>query len=82
MIALFDSRNPTKRPVIRGHHTGQPRLWVVQLRGDGLDEVVTFVPKQKVQISALADLVDRYILDYQSQSGRAVTNIRWTATAR
>lgn len=76
MIAQFDSKS--MKVTLRGEHNGTPRMWVVQVRADDLDEVITFRPKGKVYIRDLADLIDHELLTAGVKDGR----VRWTATAR
>lgn len=76
MIAQFDSN--IRRVSMRGDHDGTPRVWVVQVRADDLDEVITFRPKGKVYIQDLADLIDKELIAAGVKDGR----VRWTATAR
>jgi hypothetical protein len=78
MIVQFDSKNPTGRPLIRGQHNGNPRLWVVKVRADDLEDSLTFTPKGKVYIRDLSELIDSKLKEEGVTTGR----VRWTATAR
>lgn len=80
MIVLYDSN--VGKPVIRGEHHGTPRLWVVQVRATGMDDVVTFRPLAKVYIRDLADLIDDHLLGVIAETGKNISRVRWTATAR
>ena len=80
MIAQYDSK--LNRLTTRGQHHGTPRMWVVQVRAEGLPDVVTFKPSGKCYLCALADLIDKYLLQHIEETKVAIGRIRWTATAR
>lgn len=80
MIAMYDSR--TGKVTKRGQHHGTPRMWVVQVRAEGLGDVLTFHPIGKCRLSDLSGLIEQHMLSHIEQTKQVVGRMRWTATAR
>lgn len=80
MIAMYDSR--TGKVTKRGQHHGTPRMWVVQVRAEGLGDVLTFHPQGKCYLADLADMIDKHMLNHIEQTKQTIGRMRWIATAR
>lgn len=80
MIVTYDSR--IGRPQIRGTHHGTPRIWLIQVRGDGMPDSITFRPSGKVRLLELAPLIEKYLTEYGEENDCDFERLRWTATAR
>jgi hypothetical protein len=80
VIAQYDSE--LNKLTTRGQHHGTERIWVVQVRAEGLPDVLTFKPSGKYYLRDLADLIDKYLLQHIEETKTALGRVRWTATAR
>lgn len=83
MQAMFDSRTNKLKRV--GDHDGTPRFWTVTnhlLYADGEKQKMTFRSKTKMQITALAELIDNNIREEIAVRGVAIIHHHWIAIAR